>query len=92
METVVKENEKKPKLTQNKNDYTEQYKGLFMLRKGRLKENEVWFATVGQMLASDGAFGTKEELINNMENITLSRVCKIMIGVANRILKLEEEK
>ena len=44
------------------------------------------------MLASDGAFETKEELINNLENITLDRVCKIMIGVANRILKLDEEK
>ena len=50
------------------------------------------FTTVGQMLVSDGAFGTKEELINNMENITLDRVCKIMIGVANRIIKLSEEK
>ena len=28
---------------------------------GKLEENEVWFATVGQMLVSDGAFGTKEE-------------------------------
>ena len=35
METVVKENEKEPKLSQNKNDYTEQYKGLFMLSYGR---------------------------------------------------------
>lgn len=92
METVVKENEKEPKLSQNKNDYTEQYKGLFMLRKGRLQENEVWFATVGQMLVSDGAFGTKEELINNLGNITLDRVCKIIIGVTDRILKLSEEK
>ena len=92
METVVKEDEKEPKLSQNENDYTEQYKGLIMLRKGKLEENEVWFATVGQMLVSDGAFGTKEELINNLENLTLDRVCKIMIGVANRILKLEEGK
>lgn len=92
MGTVVKEDEKEPKLSQNENDYTEQYKGLIMLRKGKLEEKEVWFATVGQMLVSDGAFGTKEELINNMENLTLDRICKIMIGVANRILKLDEEK
>ena len=63
-----------------------------MLRKGRLKENEVWFATVGQMLASDGAFRTKQELINNLETITIDRVCKIIIGVTDRILKLGEEK
>lgn len=84
--------EKEPKLSQTENDYTEQYKGLIMLRKGKLEEDEVWFATVGQMLVSDGAFKTKKELINNMENLTLDRVCRIMIGICNRILKLEEEK
>ena len=52
METVTKEDEKEPKLSQNENDYTEQYKGLIMLRKGKLEENEVWFATVGQMTIS----------------------------------------
>ena len=52
MEKVVKENEKEPKLNQNENDYTEQYKGLIMLRKGKFEENEVWFATVGQILVS----------------------------------------
>ena len=61
MEKVVKEDEKEPKLNQNENDYTEQYKGLIMLRKGKLEEKEIWFATVGKMLVSDGAFGTKEQ-------------------------------
>ena len=65
MGTAVKEDEKEPKLSQNENEYTEQYKGLIMLRKGKPEENEVWFATVGQMLVSDGAFEKKEELINN---------------------------
>lgn len=80
------------KLKQEEKDYTEQYKGIIMLRKGKLEEDEVWFATVGTMLISDGVFKTKEELINNIENLTLDRVCKMIVGVANRILKLEEEK
>lgn len=79
-------------LKQEEKNYTEQYKGIIMLRKGKLEEDEVWFATVGTMLISDGVFKTKEELINNIENLTLDRVCKIMVGVANRILKLEEER
>ena len=62
MEKVVKENEKEPKLNQNENDYTEQYKGLIMLRKGKLKENEVWFATVGQILISDGHIVTGKQI------------------------------
>ena len=92
MEKVVKENEKEPKLNQNENDYTEQYKGLIMLRKGKLEENEIWFATIGKMLVSDGAFGTKEELIDNIENLTLDRICRMMTGVADRIIELNKEK
>ena len=91
MGTVVKEDEKEPKLSQNENDYTEQYKGLIMLRKGKLEENEVWFATVGQMLVSDGAFGTKEELIKNLENVTLDRVCRIIAGAVGRMVELKNE-
>ena len=48
------------KLEQEEKNYTEQYKGIIMLRKGKLEEEEVWFATVGTMLISDGAFKTKE--------------------------------
>ena len=40
MEKVAKENEKEPKLNQNENDYTEQYKGLIMLRKGNSKKTK----------------------------------------------------
>ena len=28
--------------------YTEQYQGIIMLRKGRMDDEEVWFATVGK--------------------------------------------
>ena len=52
MGTVAKENEREPKLGKDENDYTEQYKGLIMLRKGKIEEKEVWFATVGQMALS----------------------------------------
>ena len=74
------------------NDTTEQYKGIIMLRKGKLEEKDVWFGTVGNMLISDGAFETKEALIENLENITLDRICKIMIGVFDRALKIQEGK
>ena len=59
-----------------------------MLRKGKLEENEVWFATVGQMLVSDGAFGTKKELIENLENLSLERVCKMILGAFGRAIEL----
>ena len=67
---------------------TEQYKGIIILRKGRLDDEDVWFATVGNQLVSDGSFKTKEELINNMEDLNLERVCKIIAGAFGRAAEL----
>ena len=73
-------------------DYTEQYVGIIMLRKGRIKDDDVWFGTVGKQLVSDGAFGTKEELIDNLNNITLSRICRIVAGAFGRAIEHKEGK
>ena len=69
-------------------NYTEQYQGLIMLRKGRMKDEDVWFATVGNQLVSDGTCATKEELINSLENLNLETVCKIILGVVGRVIEL----
>lgn len=69
-------------------NYTEQYKGIIMLRKGRTNDTEIWFATVGNQLVSDGVFKTKEELIGNLENLTLERICKIVSGAFGRAIEL----
>ena len=73
-------------------EYTETLHGVIMLRKGRLEDKEVWFGTVGNQLVSDGAFETKEELINNLEELTLDRVCKIMAGAFGRAVELSSTK
>lgn len=67
---------------------TEQYRGIIMLRKGKVNDTEVWFATVGNQLVSDGAFNEKEELIKNLENLTLERTCKIVAGAFGRAIDL----
>lgn len=69
-------------------DYTGQYKGIIMLRKGKTDDEDIWFATVGNQLVSDGAFKTKEELINNLEDLSLERVCKMMAGAFGRAIEL----
>lgn len=69
-------------------NYTEQYKGIIMLRKGREKDEDVWFATVGKHLVSDGAYKTKEELIESLENLKLETVCKIILGAVGRVIEL----
>ena len=69
-------------------DYTEQYKGIIMLRKGRMKDKDVWFATVGKQLVSDGMYETKEKLIESLEKLNLDTVCKIILGAVGRIIEI----
>lgn len=69
-------------------NYTEQYKGIIMLRKGRMDDEDIWFATVGNQLVSDGTFKTKEELVNNMEDLNLEKICKIIAGAFGRAVEL----
>lgn len=72
-------------------NFTEQYKGIICLRKGQLENKEVWFGTVGNQLVSDGAFESKIELIENLENVTLERVTKIAAGIFGRFMDLKDE-
>ena len=71
---------------------TEQHKGIIVLRKGRVNDVDVWFGTVGNQLVSDGAFETKEQLIDNLDNLTLERVCKIVAGAFGRAVELSNIK
>ena len=73
-------------------NYTEQYQGLIMLRKGRMEDEDVWFATVGNQLVSDGTYETKEELIDSLENLNLETMCKIILGVVGRVIELSATK
>ena len=72
----------------NEKDYTEQYKGIIMLRKGRAKDEDVWFATVGSVLISNGVYKTKEKLIESLESLNLETVCKIILGAVGRVIEL----
>lgn len=73
-------------------NYTEQYRGLIMLRKGRMEDEDVWFATVGNQLVSDGTYKTKKELIDSLENLNLETVCKIILGAVGRVIELSATK
>lgn len=69
-------------------DYTEPYKGIIMLRKVRVDDEEAWIGTVGSQIVSDGTYKTKKELIENLENINLERICKIIAGAFARAIEL----
>ena len=80
------------KKTEENQDYTEQYAGIIMLRKGRIEDYDVWFGTVGNQLVSDGTFKSKEELIDNLNDITLNRICRIVAGAFERAIKYKEDE
>lgn len=71
---------------------TEQYKGIIILRKARVKDEEVWFATVGNQLVSNGVYKTKKELTESLENLSLETICKIIAGAFGRAIELKTEK
>lgn len=78
--------------SENNQDYTETLHGVIVLRKGKLEDDEVWFGTVGNQLVSDGCYKTKKELIENLENVTLERICKIVAGAFERAIMYKQEK
>ena len=61
-----------------------------MLRKGKYEDEDVWFGTVGNQLISDGVFENKEELIENLNKITLERACKMIAGAFERAITYKE--
>lgn len=73
-------------------EWTEALHGVIMLRKGRLEDRDVWFGTVGNRMVSDRVFETKKELIENLEDVTLERVCKIVAGAFERAITYKEDK
>lgn len=87
--------EKLAKMGENARDeqeYTEALHGIIMLRKGQHEGREVWFGTVGNQLVSDGAYNSKKELTDNLENITLERICKIVAGAFERAITYKKGK
>lgn len=80
------------KETEGKQDCTEQYAGIIMLRKGKIEDDTVWFGTVGNQLVSDGTFESKEKLIENLKNVTIERICKIVAGAFERAITYKEDK
>lgn len=77
--------------TKEEQEYTEALHGIIMMRKGQLEGKEVWFGTVGNQLISDGAFKSKKELMENLENVTLERICKIVAGAFERAITYKKE-
>lgn len=84
--------EKKSERAIEEPEFTEALHGIIVLRKGKLDGREIWFGTVGNQLVSDGTYDTKRELIENLEDVTLDKVCKIVAGAFERAITYKKEK
>ena len=81
---------KKGEAAEQEQEYTEALHSVIMMRKGKIeaKDEDVWFATVGNQLVSDGACKNKEELIESLEKLSLETVCKMIAGAFGRAIEL----
>ena len=79
------------KKTEEEKQYTEQYAGIIMLRKGRYDDKDVWFGTIGNQLVSDGVFESKQQLIENLSDLSLERVCKMIAGAFERAITYKKD-
>lgn len=71
---------------------TEIVYGIISVRKGQHQGKEVWFATVGKQCVSRGTYGTKEEVLKDLENFDISTICKIVAGAFERAINFKIEK
>lgn len=74
-----------------KEEITETVYGIICVRKGQYQGKEVWFATVGKQCVSRGTYGTKEEVLKDLENFDISTVCKIVAGAFERAITWKKE-
>lgn len=76
-----------------KNDnYNELYKGVTRIIKTKEKDEDVWFAVIGNTIVSRGTFKTKEECINDLEKNDYEQVCKIAIAIVTALKNYKPKK
>lgn len=73
-------------------EVTETVYGIICVRKGQYKGKDIWFATVGNQCVSRGTYGTKKEVLEDLENFDISTVCKIVAGAFERAISLSKSK
>ena len=73
-------------------DYNELYKGITRLVKTREKNEDVWFAVIGNTIVSRGTFKTKEDCIKDLEKTDYEQMCKIAIAVVIALKNYKPKK
>ena len=72
-------------MEQNENDFNEIYKGITRVLKTKEKDEDVWFAVIGNTIVSRGTFKTKEDCIQDLEKTDYEQICKIALAVVTAL-------
>lgn len=79
-------------MEKNSNDCNEIYKGITRVIKTREKDEDVWFAVIGNTIVSRGTFKTKEECINDLEKTDYEQICKIALAITTALKSYKTKK
>ena len=79
-------------MKQNENDFNEIYKGITRIIKTKEKDEDVWFAVIGNTIVSRGTFKTKEECSKDLEKTDYEQICKIALAITTALKNYQPKK
>ena len=79
-------------MEKNNNDFNEIYKGITRIIKTKEKDEDVWFAVIGNTIVSRGTFKTKEDCLKDLEKTDYEQICKIALAITTALKDYQPKK
>ena len=79
-------------MEKNNNEFNEVYKGITRIIKTKEKDEDVWFAVIGNTIVSRGTFKTKEDCIKDLEKTDYEQICKIALAIVTALKDYRPKK
>ena len=79
-------------MEKNNNDYTELYKGITRPVKTKERDEDKWFAVIGNMIVSRGTFKTKEDCVKDLEKSDYEQICKVALAITTALKDYKPKK
>lgn len=74
------------------NECNEIYKGITRLVKTKEKDEDKWFAVIGNTIVTRGTYNTKEECIKDLEKTDYEQICKIALAITTALKDYKPKK
>lgn len=79
-------------MEKNEDNYNEIYKGITRIVKTRKKDEDAWFAVIGNTIVSRGTFKTKEDCTKDLEKTDYEQICKIALAITTALKDYKPNK